>query len=130
MPLACRAWGWARLRKRAHCHVVNSGGRAGSGRPQGARPPAPHNKRALLRKWRLRARMCAGTGMVLSWGRGEDGQLGHGDADERAQPHAVHALLNTEISSVICGAEYSVALSRERQEVYSWGWCARARAGA
>jgi len=68
--------------------------------------------------------------MVLSWGRGEDGQLGHGDADERAQPHAVHALLNAEISFVICGAEYSVALSRERQEVYSWGWCARTGAGA
>ena len=27
----------------------------------------------------------ADNGVVLSWGRGEDGQLGHGDANERRQ---------------------------------------------
>ncbi|KAK9826396.1 hypothetical protein WJX81_007348 [Elliptochloris bilobata] len=35
------------------------------------------------------------------------------------------ALLGTgmaEISAVVCGAEFSVAMSHERQEVYSWGW--------
>ena len=81
-----------------------------------------------ISRWCFRNRdaLCAhaGTGLVLSWGRGEDGQLGHGDADERTQPHAVHALQQADTSAVVCGAEYSVALSHERQEVYSWGWCA------
>lgn len=60
--------------------------------------------------------------LVVSWGRGEDGQLGHGDAEERTQPQAIFSLVNRNISSVHCGAEYSVAISRERREIYSWGW--------
>ncbi|GAB4814257.1 hypothetical protein N2152v2_001303 [Parachlorella kessleri] len=61
-------------------------------------------------------------GLVVSWGRGEDGQLGHGDAEERTQPQAIFGLLNAAVSSVYCGAEYSLAISRSRREVWSWGW--------
>lgn len=60
--------------------------------------------------------------MVLSWGRGEDGQLGHGDADDRNNPEAVHALMGQGVTSVHCGAEYTVAVSGDQQQVYSWGW--------
>eukprot|EP00891_Asterochloris_glomerata_P007758 jgi/Astpho2/7758/Aster-07597 len=60
--------------------------------------------------------------LVVSWGRGEDGQLGHGDAEDRAKPQEVQALRNKGISSVHCGAEYSVAVCRREKQVYSWGW--------
>ncbi|KAK9824201.1 hypothetical protein WJX72_008492 [[Myrmecia] bisecta] len=59
---------------------------------------------------------------VVSWGRGEDGQLGHGDADERLSAEAVHALQNAGATAVVCGAEYSVAICGKNNEVYSWGW--------
>ena len=60
---------------------------------------------------------------MLSWGRGEDGQLGHGDAEERPQPQAITHLGGAQCSSVYSGAEYSVAVSSENDQVYSWGWC-------
>jgi alpha-tubulin suppressor-like RCC1 family protein len=59
---------------------------------------------------------------VLSWGRGEDGQLGHGGAEECQEPRVIHALLGEGVSQVCCGAEFTVAVSSRRQEVYSWGW--------
>ena len=60
--------------------------------------------------------------MVLSWGRGEDGQLGHGDAEDRQQPQAVFGLLGRGVTSVQCGAEYSLAVAGGDRLVYSWGW--------
>jgi alpha-tubulin suppressor-like RCC1 family protein len=60
--------------------------------------------------------------VVASWGRGEDGQLGHGDAEQVDAPKAVHALLGADVSAVCCGAEYTVAVSKQHQRVYSWGW--------
>ena len=62
--------------------------------------------------------------MVMAWGRGEDGQLGHGDADDRTGPEAIHTLIRKGVTGVHCGAEYTVAVCRDRQEVYSWGWYA------
>jgi alpha-tubulin suppressor-like RCC1 family protein len=59
---------------------------------------------------------------VVSWGRGEDGQLGHGNAEECQEPRVVHALVDAGVSQVCCGAEYSVAVSSSQREVYSWGW--------
>jgi len=41
---------------------------------------------------------------VVSFGKGEDGQLGHGDAESCAEPTAVAALRGKHISSVSCGA--------------------------
>jgi alpha-tubulin suppressor-like RCC1 family protein len=60
--------------------------------------------------------------VVASWGRGEDGQLGHGDAEQVNAPKAVHALLGADVSAVCCGAEYTVAVSKQHRRVYSWGW--------
>ncbi|KIY98506.1 putative E3 ubiquitin-protein ligase HERC1 [Monoraphidium neglectum] len=61
-------------------------------------------------------------GVVVSFGKGEDGQLGHGDAESCAMPQPVKALRGKAISSVSCGAEYSIAVSHETRQVYSWGW--------
>lgn len=60
--------------------------------------------------------------VTVSFGRGEDGQLGHGDAEERLRPQAIFSLLHSDISSVHCGAEYSIAVSHSKKQVYAWGW--------
>lgn len=58
--------------------------------------------------------------VVATWGRGEDGQLGHGNADQVLVPRAVRGLLGKGIQLIACGAEYTVAVCQE--ETYSWGW--------
>ncbi|KAJ7957057.1 ultraviolet-B receptor UVR8-like [Quillaja saponaria] len=60
--------------------------------------------------------------VVCSWGRGEDGQLGHGDAEDRPLPTQLSALDGQEIVSVTCGADHTTAYSVSHMEVYSWGW--------
>ncbi|XP_047338143.1 ultraviolet-B receptor UVR8-like [Impatiens glandulifera] len=60
--------------------------------------------------------------VVCSWGRGEDGQLGLGDAEDRLVPAQLGALDDHDIVSVICGADHTIALSESSKQVYSWGW--------
>lgn len=62
--------------------------------------------------------------VVCSWGRGEDGQLGHGDTVDRLLPTQLSALDAQQIVSVVCGADHTIAYSDSRVEVYSWGWYA------
>ncbi|WMV29485.1 hypothetical protein MTR67_022870 [Solanum verrucosum] len=60
--------------------------------------------------------------VVCSWGRGEDGQLGLGDAEDRFSPTQVSALDGQEIVSLTCGADHTTAYSEALKQVYSWGW--------
>ncbi|KZV38592.1 hypothetical protein F511_09343 [Dorcoceras hygrometricum] len=60
--------------------------------------------------------------VVCSWGRGEDGQLGLGDAEDRFYPTQVSALDGQEIVSVACGADHTTAYSESTSQVFSWGW--------
>ncbi|KAL2498540.1 Ultraviolet-B receptor UVR8 [Abeliophyllum distichum] len=60
--------------------------------------------------------------VICSWGRGEDGQLGHGDAEDRLSPTQLSTLDGHEIVSVTCGADHSTAYSESQMQVYSWGW--------
>uniref|UniRef100_A0A0E0H131 RCC1-like domain-containing protein n=1 Tax=Oryza nivara TaxID=4536 RepID=A0A0E0H131_ORYNI len=62
--------------------------------------------------------------MLCSWGRGEDGQLGHGDAEDRLVPTVLSGFdaAAPGITSVICGADHTTAYSEDEQQVYSWGW--------
>nr|KAJ0208253.1 hypothetical protein LSAT_V11C500282280 [Lactuca sativa] len=60
--------------------------------------------------------------VVCSWGRGEDGQLGHGDAEDRLSPTQLSALDGQEIVSLTCGADHTTAFSESSLNVYSWGW--------
>ncbi|XP_043720605.1 ultraviolet-B receptor UVR8-like isoform X4 [Telopea speciosissima] len=60
--------------------------------------------------------------VVCSWGRGEDGQLGHGDAEDRLSPTQMSALDGHEIVSVTCGADHTIAYSEALMQAYSWGW--------
>ena len=61
---------------------------------------------------------------MCSWGRGEDGQLGHGDTDDRLLPTHLSALDAQQIDSIACGADHTLAYSESRNELYSWGWSA------
>ena len=61
---------------------------------------------------------------MCSWGRGEDGQLGHGDTDDRLLPTHLSALDAQQIDSIACGADHTLAYSESRNELYSWGWYA------
>jgi alpha-tubulin suppressor-like RCC1 family protein len=63
--------------------------------------------------------------MVCSWGRGEDGQLGHGDAEDRPVPTVLTAFDVPGISSVICGADHTTAYSEDEMQLFSWGWYER-----
>ncbi|KAL7101943.1 hypothetical protein ACP275_08G087700 [Erythranthe tilingii] len=60
--------------------------------------------------------------VVCSWGRGEDGQLGHGDAEDRFSPTQLSALDDLDIVSVTSGADHTTAYSKSQMQVYSWGW--------
>ncbi|XP_024461400.1 ultraviolet-B receptor UVR8 isoform X3 [Populus trichocarpa] len=60
--------------------------------------------------------------IVCSWGRGEDGQLGHGDAEDRPTPTQLSTLDGLDIISITCGADHTTSYSESRMEVYSWGW--------
>ena len=63
-----------------------------------------------------------GGNVVCSWGRGEDGQLGHGDTDDRLFPTKLSALDGQDIICVTCGADHTMARSESGRDVYSWGW--------
>ena len=62
----------------------------------------------------------SGTGALYSWGRGEEGQLGHGDQLHQPLPKVVEALGQVAVHAVAASGRHSLALS-EAGEVYSWG---------
>jgi len=66
---------------------------------------------------------CAAGERVCAWGRGEDGQLGLGSAEEKHAPTEVAALRGKKLTSVACGADHTTAFSDEEKTVWSWGWC-------
>ncbi|XP_063115632.1 alsin isoform X2 [Cavia porcellus] len=57
---------------------------------------------------------------VWTWGRGKDGQLGHGDVLPRLQPLCVKCLDGKEVIHLEAGSYHSMALTAKSQ-VYSWG---------
>ncbi|XP_029462134.1 alsin isoform X2 [Rhinatrema bivittatum] len=57
---------------------------------------------------------------VWSWGRGKEGQLGHGDVLPRLQPLCVRCLDGKEVIRLTAGGLHSLALTAKSQ-VYSWG---------
>ncbi|CAI5507255.1 unnamed protein product [Closterium sp. Naga37s-1] len=59
---------------------------------------------------------------VCAWGRGEDGQLGLGSAEEQLEPTEVAALAGKHVSALACGADHTTAYSEDSQTLWSWGW--------
>uniref|UniRef100_A0A7N1A1A8 Uncharacterized protein n=1 Tax=Kalanchoe fedtschenkoi TaxID=63787 RepID=A0A7N1A1A8_KALFE len=47
---------------------------------------------------------------VYTWGKGADGQLGHGDTNDRNEPTLVTFLKDKQVKSIACGPNYSAAI--------------------
>uniref|UniRef100_G3ULQ9 Serine/threonine-protein kinase Nek8 n=1 Tax=Loxodonta africana TaxID=9785 RepID=G3ULQ9_LOXAF len=59
-------------------------------------------------------------GIIMTFGSGSSGCLGHGSLTDMSQPTIVEALLGYEMVQVACGASHVLALSTER-ELFAWG---------
>ena len=59
-------------------------------------------------------------GVLFSWGRGSNGELGHGSTEPGDVPRLVQSLEGVPISSAAAGAYTSLALARSG-EMWSWG---------
>ena len=59
-------------------------------------------------------------GIVFTWGRGINGQLGHGSILNEDSVRPVSALTHCFIVDIACGESHSLALS-DKNEVYTWG---------
>ncbi|XP_022248106.1 serine/threonine-protein kinase Nek8-like isoform X2 [Limulus polyphemus] len=59
-------------------------------------------------------------GILLSFGSGSNGCLGHGDYNDVSQPKIVEELLGVDVKAVACGSSHVVVLTREHT-VYTWG---------
>ncbi|XP_018603734.1 serine/threonine-protein kinase Nek8 isoform X1 [Scleropages formosus] len=59
-------------------------------------------------------------GIIMTFGSGSNGCLGHGNFNDVTQPKIVEALLGYELVRVSCGASHVLAVTNER-EVFAWG---------
>lgn len=59
-------------------------------------------------------------GEVHTWGRGDDGRLGHGDTGWKYIPRLVEVLRGKCVLYVTCGSYHTAAVT-ENGEVYTWG---------
>ena len=64
--------------------------------------------------------ICTEDGHVYTFGRGEHGQLGHGDKENMLSPALVHALEGKNITQVQCGYYHTMALTSSGY-VFTWG---------
>lgn len=68
------------------------------------------------------------SGILLSWGRGADGRLGHGDEMKRPQPRVVAQTQRLHMVAIAAGGAHSIAVS-EAREAYTWGCSERGQCG-
>jgi RCC1 and BTB domain-containing protein len=71
---------------------------------------------------------CTMDGKMYTFGRGDRGQLGHGDKENRLSPTLVKALLGPFVTQVRCGLGHTIALT-STGSVYTWGCGANGNLG-
>lgn len=59
-------------------------------------------------------------GIVMTWGSGEHGCLGHGSTDEATEPKVVEELIPCTVTQISCGASHVMAVTNDLN-VYAWG---------
>jgi len=59
-------------------------------------------------------------GEVYTWGRGDDGRLGHGDNGWKYVPRLVQALRGKHVCQVTCGSYHTAAVTKSGA-LYTWG---------
>ncbi|KAB1224986.1 Ultraviolet-B receptor UVR8 [Morella rubra] len=47
---------------------------------------------------------------VYTWGKGANGQLGHGDTDDRNSPSLIEALKDKLVKTIVCGSNFTAAI--------------------
>ncbi|KAH0756250.1 hypothetical protein KY290_026520 [Solanum tuberosum] len=52
---------------------------------------------------------------VYTWGKGENGQLGHGDCENKCTPTLVDILRDKQVKRIVCGSNFSAAIC-----VHNW----------
>lgn len=64
-------------------------------------------------------------GKVYSWGRGDYGQLGHGNTENVTEPKSIEVFENlpsdNRVIQISCGDNHSIAVT-EQGDVYTWGF--------
>ncbi|KAL9181896.1 hypothetical protein ACHAXT_012239 [Thalassiosira profunda] len=61
-----------------------------------------------------------GEGEVYTWGRGDDGRLGHGDNGWKYVPRLTHSLTGQVVTHVTCGSYHTAAVS-SNGDLFTWG---------
>lgn len=59
-------------------------------------------------------------GEIYTWGRGDDGRLGHGDNGWKYVPRLVNALLGQVVTLVTCGSYHTAAVTNNGA-LFTWG---------
>ena len=59
-------------------------------------------------------------GEVYTWGRGDDGRLGHGDSGWKFVPRLVNSLVGQIVTQITCGSYHTAAVTNNG-ELYTWG---------
>jgi len=60
-------------------------------------------------------------GVLFTWGRGQNGRLGHGGTENEMLPKAVDALAGQHVSQVSCGDFHTACVILNPTHVYAWG---------
>ncbi|CAE7370457.1 Herc4 [Symbiodinium sp. CCMP2592] len=60
-------------------------------------------------------------GALFTWGRGQNGRLGHGSTDNELLPKAVELLSGHAVASVACGEFHTACVLQSAPHVYTWG---------
>mmetsp|Transcript_128960 Transcript_128960/g.248468 ORF Transcript_128960/g.248468 Transcript_128960/m.248468 type:complete len:682 (-) Transcript_128960:68-2113(-) len=61
------------------------------------------------------------SGVLYTWGKGQNGRLGHGGSDTELLPKAVEALAGQHVIQVSCGDFHTACVTLNPTHVYSWG---------
>ncbi|CAK9138076.1 unnamed protein product [Ilex paraguariensis] len=56
---------------------------------------------------------------LYTWGKGTNGQLGHGDNDDRNIPTLVEALKDKQVNTVVCGSNFTAAICLHKRVYYA-----------
>eukprot|EP00931_Biecheleriopsis_adriatica_P018476 TRINITY_DN12943_c0_g1_i1.p1 TRINITY_DN12943_c0_g1~~TRINITY_DN12943_c0_g1_i1.p1 ORF type:complete len:719 (-),score=181.78 TRINITY_DN12943_c0_g1_i1:57-2213(-) len=60
-------------------------------------------------------------GVLFTWGRGQNGRLGHGGTENEALPKAVQALDGLHVAQAACGEFHTACILQNAPHVYTWG---------
>ena len=74
----------------------------------------------ILSSLTLSSVLGAGSGALYTWGRGVNGQLGHGTRDGESAPKMVEALQTKKVIVAACGVVHMAAITDDGA-VYTWG---------